>query len=252
MKDSTKRFTERVQQYARHRPGYPAEVMRTLSHEYSLVPSSIVSDIGSGTGILTRMFLDNGNTVYAVEPNPDMRRAAENSLGGYAGFHSVSGTAEHTSLPVGSIDFLTAAQAFHWFDRGKAKGEFRRILKPDGLVVLLWNERDTTSSAFLREYERLLLTFGTDYREVDHRKVDQNVVGGFLEGGHRHFLFEQTQTVDFEGLKGRLLSSSYVPNEDDPECPPMLEALGVIFRNFQRAGRVTFVYRTQMYCGRLS
>ena len=167
-KDSTQRFSSRVDNYVRYRPGYPPEVLELLRTECGLSPSSIVADIASGTGILTRMLLENGNRVFGVEPNPEMRRAGEQFLTRYPGFTSVAGSAEATMLDDHSVDIITAAQAAHWFERERARREFVRILVPGGWTVLLWNERDTDATPFLREYEQLLLTYGTDYKEVRH------------------------------------------------------------------------------------
>jgi len=151
-KDSLTRFSDRVEDYVKYRPGYPPQVIEVLRARCGLTPSSVVADVGSGPGNLARLFLDNGNEVFAVEPNAEMREAGKQSLGNRGGYRSVDGRAEGTRLENASVDFVTAGQAFHWFDWPHAKTEFRRILRPEGWVVLLWNERLTDSSPFLRDY----------------------------------------------------------------------------------------------------
>src|SRR5271156_4696408 len=169
--DATARFSSRVEKYVRYRPGYPKEIVDLLRKQCGLTADSVIADVASGTGIFTRMLLENGNRVFGVEPNAEMRHAGEEFLRSYPRFASVAGTAEATTLPDHGVDIVTAAQAAHWFDREKARREFIRILKPGGWCVLLWNERRTDSTPFLREYEQLLLTYGTDYREVRHERT---------------------------------------------------------------------------------
>jgi SAM-dependent methyltransferase len=224
--NSTQRFSSRVDNYIRYRPGYPPEILTTLKTECHLTPDSLVADIGSGTGLLTRMFLENGNRIWGVEPNADMRHAGERLLAGYRRFESVAGTAEDTTLPEHSVDFACAAQAAHWFDREKARREFARILKPRGWAVLVWNER-CIETPFLRDYEQLLLTYATDYQDVRHE-------------------------FDYDSLQGRLLSSSYAPQGDDARHQPMLQELRRIFDVHNQDGWVTFEYKTRLYYGQLS
>ncbi len=250
--DPTQRFSSRVEDYVKWRPGYPVELLETLKEGCGLVESSVIADIGSGTGILTELFLRHGNVVYAVEPNDEMRGAAERLLVHYKGFHSVSGRAEASGLADKSVDFVTAGQAFHWFDRDRARLEFRRILRPGGWVVLVWNERDTESTPFLRAYERLLETYGTDYRQVDHRQVDSKSLEAFYgPGGLQWKAFPNRQAFDQEGARGRLLSSSYVPAAGGPRFEAMLDELSAIFQAYSVDGRVVFEYRTLVYWGRL-
>src|SRR5216683_824394 len=169
----TTRFSDRVENYVRYRPGYPAEVLDLLRAECGLRPSHTVADIASGTGAFTRLLLENGNSVFAVEPNAAMREMGIAQLESFGSDRpvSVAGTAEETTLRSASVDFVTAAQAAHWFDLPRARAEFARILRsggPVGWCVLIWNERCTASTPFLRDYEQLLLTYGTDYKEVRH------------------------------------------------------------------------------------
>ena len=252
MIDSTKRFSRRVDNYIRYRPGYPPDVLNLLKEQCGLTAAFIVADIGSGTGILTELFLRNGNPVVGVEPNREMREAAERLLDNYPNFTSISGTAEATTLSERSVDFITASQAFHWFDREQSRREFVRILKPGGWVVLIWNDRELTSQ-FARDYEHLLRSYGTDYKDVNHKGVNARVLVPFF--GSNSFelaCFPNRQIFDWEGLKGRLLSSSYAPEPGHPQHAPMLEALNTLFSRYQTNGKVTFEYNTVVYYGRLA
>jgi SAM-dependent methyltransferase len=251
VKDATQRFSSRVENYVRFRPGYPTEVLALLSQECGLTPGSVIADIASGTGIFTRMLAENGNRVFGVEPNDEMRRAGEHFLRSYPRFTSVEGSAEATTLPDRSVDMVTAAQAAHWFHREKARREFIRILKPAGWTVLLWNERRTDSTPFLREYEQLLLTYGTDYQEVRHERTTAEIADFFAASRFRSCSLEMRQEVDYSGLEGRLLSSSYTPMPDDASYEPMLRELRRIFDAHQADGSVSLDYNTLVYYGQI-
>jgi SAM-dependent methyltransferase len=249
--NATSRFSDRVENYVRYRPGYPPEALQALRAECGLVPSHVVADIASGTGIWTRMLLENGNPVFGVEPNAEMREAGEGLLAGSPMFTSVAGTAEATTLADRSVDFVTAAQAAHWFDRERARREFARILKPGGWLVLLWNERVTDSTKFLRDYEQLLLTYGTDYQEVRHERTTAAVNEFFDPAPFQQRVFETRQEFDYAGLEGRLLSSSYAPGPEHPQHAPMLRELRRIFDACAVKGQVAFEYKTRLYFGQL-
>lgn len=250
--DSTERFSNRVENYIKYRPGYPEEILSCLSLECGLSSRSIIADIGSGTGILAELFLKHGLTVLGVEPNAEMRTAAEKLLAKHPSFRSINGKAEATTLERHSVDFVTAGQAFHWFDIRKSREEFLNILKPTGWVVLLWNDRQTVSTPFLKAYERLLINYSMDYQTVDHRNTDENVLAIFFD--HENFKLKQLkniQVLDLRGLRGRLLSSSYIPEKGHPNYEPMLAELDSIFTQHEVQGRVTIEYHTKMYYGRL-
>jgi SAM-dependent methyltransferase len=253
MTDATQRFSSRVENYIKYRPGYPNGVVETLRSECGLTADSIVADIGSGTGILTEMFLRNGNAVYGIEPNREMREAAERLLKDYPRFRSVAAQAEETRLDDAGVDFVTAGQAFHWFDREKTRREFARILRPHGWIALIWNERVTTTTPFLVAYEQLLKDYSTDYEQVDHRRIDDDVIRAFFgSDDFRLKQFKNAQVFDYEGVKGRLLSSSYAPEEGRPNYQPMIAELERIFQTYKDEGRVVFEYVTQMYYGQLN
>ncbi len=219
MTDSTQRFSNRVEAYIRSRPGYPAALLERLREACGLTPDAVIADVGSGTGILSEIFLANGNPLFGVEPNEAMRAAAERLLAGYPRFTSVAATAEATTLPSGSVDFVTAGQAFHWFDRERARAEFVRILRPGGWVVLVWNDRRMGSTPFLEGYEQLLQRFGTDYEQVTHTNVSEEALARWFGPGWAVATFPSHQDFEWEGLKGRLLSSSYTPAPGPPEPP---------------------------------
>jgi SAM-dependent methyltransferase len=250
--DPTARFGDRVADYVATRPGYPPAVLDLLRPEAGLTPTSVVADIGSGTGLSAELFLKVGNRVYGIEPNREMRTAAERPLAGYPQFHSVAGSAEETTLPDASVDLVVAGQAFHWFDAPRARAEFRRILRPTGSVALMWNTRRLDASPFLRGYEQLLQRFGTDYREVVHTNVDQAKLAAFFGPDEfRTFKLDNEQLFDREGLRGRLRSSSYTPPPFHPDFEPMMRELDRLFDEFHAAGRVRFEYDTELYVGRL-
>jgi len=250
--DPTLRFSSRVENYIRYRPGYPAEVLETLLTECGLTPAAVVADIACGTGIFTRMLLDHGNRVIGVEPNQAMREAAEKLLSGHANFTAIAGTAEETTLPDRSVDFATAAQAAHWFDLPRARKEFARILKPRGWAVLVWNERSTDTTPFLRAYEDLLIAYGTDYQQIRHEHTTDNIGSFFAPSPLQERVFEMQQEFDYAELEGRLLSSSYAPLQGHPKHTPMLKELQRIFDAHMKDARVGMEYRTRMYYGRLS
>jgi SAM-dependent methyltransferase len=251
MTDPTQRFTGRVEDYARYRPGYPPELLDLLRSECGLTESAVVADVGSGTGILARLLLDNGNRVFMVEPNDEMRRAGERLLSGHGRSESVAGSAEATTLPESSVDLVTAGQAFHWFDPEAARKEFARVLRPGGRVVLVWNDRRKHGGPFLEAYERLLQTYATDYAEVEHgRKGSPENVRGFFAPNHVYTAtFSNRQVMHYDGLLGRLRSSSYVPAEGQSGYLEMLGELQRIFRNHENGGQVVMEYVTRAYYG---
>ena len=252
MLDSVERFTGRVQDYIRARPGYPPEVVDTLAADCGLTSASVVADIGSGTGILTRLLLERGCEVFGVEPNDEMRQASASLLAGHPRFHAVSGRAEATSLPARSMDLAVAGQSFHWFDRDRARVELKRILQPGGYVVLIWNSRHTGGTPFLVAYERLLRRFATEYERVTHERIDPTIIADFFgAGGFREKGFPNRQTLDAKGLEGRLLSSSYAPGPGHAQHRSMLDELAHIFRSYEVDGTVRLDYTTKMYYGRL-
>ena len=252
MSNPIERFSNKVENYIKYRPGYPRQIISLLQSECGLTENSIIADVGSGTGILTELFLKNGNTVFGVEPNQWMRAAAERLLQDYPKFVSRNGSAECTNLQSGSVDFVTAAQSFHWFDHRSARAEFSRIAKPGGWVVLIWNERRVDSTAFLNACEELLLRYGTDYSQVRHENVTTQIGDFFSPERFKLSSFENVQEFDFDGLKGRILSASYTPEATAANFEPLMANLKAIFETHAKRGLVRFEYDTKIYYGHLT
>lgn len=250
--DAKQRFSSRVADYVRYRPDYPLELLPLLRTWCNLLPAHRIADVGSGTGLLSKLFLEQGNQVFGVEPNAEMRAAGEEFLRSFKNFTSVDGTAESTTLPEGSVDFATAGQAFHWFEPERARREFQRILKPEGRAILIWNERIVDETAFLRDYESLLKRYGTDYSRVSesYPRAEQ-MLEFFAPNEFTSHVLPNFQEFDFAGLSGRLRSSSYAPPPGHPRHQPMLAELEKIFAAHQKHGRVRMEYRTRVYAGKL-
>lgn len=247
----TRRFSVRVADYVKYRPGYPPELLEDLREQQLLTPGTRIADMGSGTGLLARVFLEAGHAVVGIEPNADMRAAGDEFLATFPRFQSRDATAEATGLPDVSVDLIIAGQAFHWFDRGRARAEFARILATGGGVALIWNER-LTHSPFLRAYEALVHTYATDYGKIDHRQITEELLRAFFSPhAMRITSHPNAQHFDFDGLRGRLLSSSYAPLPGDPRHEPMLKELRRIFDEHQRNGCVSFDYLTKIHTARM-
>jgi len=265
MSNSTSRFSDRVEDYVKYRPHYPEAILSYLQERYTFGPGWVVADIGSGTGISTELFLRFGNKVFAVEPNREMRSKAEELLARYPGFISVEGTAEATGLGDESVDLIVAGQAFHWFDPVKTRTEFVRIgrpgaaaragagevpVRPGAVVALIWNERLILSD-FEREYEGLILQYSGDYKTINHKNITDERIGDFFHPqSYELRSFENEQVFDFDGLKGRLLSSSYIPKEG-VRYSEMIAALKALFDRHAANGRVRVGYETKVYTGML-
>jgi SAM-dependent methyltransferase len=247
----TDRFSDRVEDYERFRPRYPAAVLDIIRDETGLMPDWTVADVGAGTGISTELFLDHGNPVYAVEPNAAMRGAAERRLGARSGFRGVDGTAEATTLADASVDLVVCAQAFHWFDPEAARREFSRILRPPRPVALIWNTRILDATPFLRDYETLLMEHGTDYVSVRHDRIDVRRLDRFFGGRYARRFMDNAQRLDLDGLIGRVLSASYTPSAGDPRREALLVELERIFDRHDVGGLVTLHYITEVYAGTL-
>jgi SAM-dependent methyltransferase len=251
--DSKNRFSSRVADYLRYRPHYPAGVLDLMQMQCQLTPAHAIADIGSGTGFLAELFLKNGNAVFGVEPNKDMREAGDEYLAAYPRFVSVDGSAEATTLGDSSVSFVTAGQAFHWFEPVATRREFSRILRPNGWVAIVWNDRSTAISGFAEAYEELLLRFGTDYARVKDSYPQPSDIRAFFE--HDIFLTREIpnyQIFDLDGLRGRLRSSSYAPTEEHPNFVPMMAELDGLFAEHQREGRVRMDFSTIAYLGQLN
>lgn len=249
--DATSRFSRTIAHYIRYRPGYPKDVLAFLKRELNLSSASVVADIGSGTGKSSELFLQNSNVVFAVEPNPDMRRAAEQLLHPFPNFKSINGAAEATTLPAQSIDFIVVGTAFHWFEPKATRQEFQRIIKPEGSILLMWNVRNNERSDFMPAYEDFLLNHATDYklvREVYHSTAEFDDFFGNKHWQRKNFV--NSQVFDFEGLLGRYLSCSYAFPENHVHFADAKAALRVIFDEHQENETVTLWYDTALYYGK--
>jgi SAM-dependent methyltransferase len=245
-------FTKTVQHYLKYRPSYPLEILDLLVKECGLSKKSIIADIGSGTGFLTKLFLDYGNTVYGIEPNQAMREAGEAYLAQYSDFHSISGTAEATHLDAASIDFITVGTAFHWFDLEKTKSEFKRIATDHAWIVLVWNVRDV-ESPLIHDYENLLLEYGNDYANSKAKKLDKVAMDSFFKGHSiKKAAFKNIQYFNWEGFKGRLLSTSFIPSSEHAKYKSMIEQLKSIFLRYEKNGVIEFLYQTNLYYSQIT
>jgi SAM-dependent methyltransferase len=245
--DSTRRFSNRVDQYARYRPSYPESLIDFLIRTCGLSSDSVVADIGSGTGLFTRLLLERGLTVHAIEPNDEMREEAEKSLADFPQFQSGIGTAEQTGLVDQTIDLVTSAQAFHWFDRKKARREFDRLLKNKGWVALVWNQRKI-EHPFQRDYENLLKTWAQDYGKVNHMNIHDEDIDEFFTPYHCITQeFDYQQVFDFEALIGRMLSSSYTPLPGSEAFSGLKQAARLLFDRHKINGQVNFEYRCRLF-----
>lgn len=243
----TERFSSRAADYARYRPGYPPPAIALLRERCQLAPQAQVADVGSGTGLLTQSLLASGAQVFAVEPNDSMRAAAETQLAGVAGFHSIKGSAEATTLPSLSIDLWVAGQAFHWFDVAAARREALRIVRPGACGALLWNERPQDAGPFSAEYDALLRRYAPEYEQIVASRANEASMREFLGGTLELASFPNQQLFDFAGLRGRLMSSSYAPQAGQPGHEPLLDELRALFERYQRGGHITFAYQTLVY-----
>jgi len=252
--NATTRFSDRAGDYDRFRPTYPWQVLTVARDELGLAGDWAIADIGSGTGILSRLFLENGNTVFGVEPNQQMAKYAVRNLGEFEQFLDVRGTAESTGLSDDSVELVVAAQAFHWFDAVQAGNEFRRILREPKAAMVIWNSRSLDATPFLSDYESFLLEWGTDYESVshNHRNEDASLDALFGPGQYRHVALSNEQLLDLNGLTGRIVSCSYVPNREDAKFPGMLEAIHQLFKTHQENGVVRMKYNTDIYLGVLN
>lgn len=244
--DNTKRFSNRVEDYIKYRPHYPKELTELLKKEIGLESHNIIADVGSGTGISSKLFLENGNLVYGVEPNDSMRTAQEYLLSSENNFISVNGTGEQTTLENNSIDVIFCGQAFHWLDKPKSKIEFQRILKPDGKIVLVWNQR-SLQSQFQQAYDKVLFECVPAYRNIKHRNSDNQEIAEFFDpASMKKVVLSNQQEFDLNSLIGRLQSSSYCPKSGAAH-QRLMQQIELLFMKYQKNNKITFEYDTNVY-----
>jgi SAM-dependent methyltransferase len=252
LRDPKTRFSDRVDDYIKYRPRYGAEVVEALERACGLKPFHVIADVGCGTGFSAEPLLHNGNAVIGIEPNPEMRQAGKRYLASYPNFEMREGTAEDTGLAAQSVHFVLAGQAFHWFPRDEARVEFARVLKPGGWCVLIWHDRSIDATPFLRAYEDFVQRHAVDYQQVVHREVANfEVLRTFFAPGEVNLIIiPAQQRFDSDGLRGRLLSSSYIPRQG-PKAEAMLAEFPELFASYQREGEVVLQYETKIFYGRL-
>ena len=242
--DSTKRFSSRAEDYVRFRPGYPTEVAAWVARRSGIESGAHVVDLGSGTGLLSRAFLDAGYRVTGVEPNEPMRRAGETFLAGSDRAAFVDGTAEATGLDDACCDLVVSGQAFHWFDPLACRRECLRIVRSPSPAAMIWNER-CLGTPFMDEYESLLLKRAPTYREITASHVDETALTAYF-GGRRfeRAEFPNAQRLNFEALRGRVMSSSYAPLPGAPGHDELMEGLDALFQRHALDGTVQIDYGT--------
>jgi SAM-dependent methyltransferase len=250
--DPISKFNKKVKKYTLYRPGYPSEIITFLQEELSFNKEHVVADIGSGTGLFTKLILENGNLTFGIEPNFSMREQSITELSNYQNFTIIDGRAEDTKLDTNSIDFIFAVQSFHWFNNNEARKEFKRILRNNGYVVLIWNQRSTDNSSFLKSYELLLKTYARNYNPSIHNGLDESYIKSFYYPNKYHIkkLFRR-QLLNYKELKGRLLSTTYAPGYNDPNYKLILIDLKTLFNEYNENGVVQIDYCVYIYYGKL-
>jgi len=250
--DNTNRFKDRADNYKKYRPDYPVDIINVLKDKCGLSKKTVIADIGSGTGIFTKLLLPYAGIVYAVEPNPEMRKVAEETLSSHDNFRSRGTRAEDTTLDSHSVDIVTAATAFHWFDKQITKEEFRRILKEDKWVVLVWNARNTLEHELLAAYETVFRKYVPEYEKKLHEnKNTRSINEWYGEGKSELTLFRNYKTLNWEGFRGRFLSSSYAPQEGHSNYERALEDLKRVYERFAHEDSIIFEYTTKVYVGKI-
>ncbi|GAB4213419.1 MAG: class I SAM-dependent methyltransferase [Roseiflexaceae bacterium] len=254
MADTYSHYSRIVENYRRYRPRYPQQLVEWLRAECGLAPGHVVADVGAGTGQLAELFLQNGQRVYAVEPNQEMLAAAEQELRAYPAFSGVAAPAEATTLPDASVDFVVVGNAFHWFDHGQVRREFARLLRPDGWVVLLWNLERNNGTPFAAAFEQVWRSYidpAARFATSSERTLPGYLTDFFGAGNLRQASFDNRQVCDFAALKGLMLSFLKAPQPGDPHHEAMLADLDTLFATYQQNGAVTLEYDTTVVYGRL-
>lgn len=250
--DNTKKFDGVSDTYSRYRPGYPGELVKLLEQKAGLNRDSVIADIGSGTGKLARIFLENGNFVFCVEPNGGMRAKAAEDLAVFQNVVLVDGTAEKTTLPDKSVDYVIAGQSFHWFDPDPAGKEFNRILRANGKVILVWNNRVTEKGGFTSEYDEICMKYSNGYHGSGSRAIDDRIISDFFTGEMLFFNMKNLQKLDLEGLEGRYFSASYALDPGSEGYADLIDSFEELFRRYQVDGYVSIEYETVVYAGSVS
>jgi ubiquinone/menaquinone biosynthesis C-methylase UbiE len=248
--NSTNRFSDRADNYNLYRPVYPAAIISWLEEKIGLNKDSRIADIGSGTGIFSTLFLASGYSLNAVEPNTEMRSVALKNLQHYHGFRNIDGTAEHTTLTDNSVDLITVAQAFHWFNEEAVKKEFKRILIPGGTILLVWNilQADTP---FLKGYAALKEKYAENLPHPGRANLE-SIQGFFYPSAVTTHQIRNIQWLTAEGLKGYLLSFSTVPLKTEILYNNMIDELKNLFEQYAENGLIKMEYETMLYLSKIA
>lgn len=248
--NTIERFNNRVQYYLKYRQGYSTKIIDSLKKEINFDETFDIADIGSGTGLLSKLFVNNGNIVYGVEPNDEMRKAAEDLFSENYNFISIKGTAENTTLANKCVDLITTAQSFHWFNSKLAKDEFKRILRNGGYVVIIFNVRKN-NTPFMKAYNKLQENINSDFKKVRLENVTSKDIAEFFSNKKfKEKQIDTSQELDYPSLRGRLLSCSYMPLSG-AENKRVLEELKDIFDKYNKKNKVIIEYQTKIYIGKL-
>jgi len=248
----TERFSSRVEAYRRFRSRYPREIIPLLEERCALTRESVIADIGAGTGMLSELFLENGNRVYGVEPNADMRAVCEELVPRHPLLTCVDGAAEETHLPDRSADFVAIGRALHWFDQARCRPEFIRILRPGGWVVLASQGPHTRSEPVVRDFQTILKEHGLDYAQMRHRYDLDNLARRLYAGGEFHEAeFASAEEMTYEELEGFMLSLSVTPQPGHPGFPAMQQALREYFARHESGGKIRIPMTCKIHFGHL-
>lgn len=246
--ENTKRFTNRSDNYVKYRPDYPPEIIELLQKEIHLDEFKDVADVGSGTGMFSRLFAKNGNITFGVEPNDEMRLKAEKSLGKYLNFISINGTAEFTNLADSSVDIVTAADAIHWFDMFKAKSEFSRILRDDGYCVIVYHITKN-NTPFMKEFNKLIKLL-KKAEKSDDEKFEKSVEKFFGPKKAKVKTLNSTHEMSFAELKGLVLSYAIMPEDGELHKKTLKELKNIFDRN-NLSGSVSMEYKIKILIGKI-
>lgn len=247
-------FSGKFSNYSKYRPGYPQNLLRLMEEHNALTPVTVVADIGSGTGIMSQLFLENGNTVYGVEPNDEMRQYSSISFRTYPNFHSVKGTGENTGLHDNSVGLVVCAQSFHWLNPDSVKKEFQRILIDQGHVGLIWNDKTQEENSFNSDYESIckrFKKFRPKYSSSGGTLIDHNIIDNFFKGSYKKMELENHQDLTLEGVMGRYSSTSYAIGPEEAGYESLVTEMKEAFRKYQNDGRVRIQYITKIFLGRV-
>ncbi|MEE1013816.1 MAG: class I SAM-dependent methyltransferase [Clostridia bacterium] len=245
--NNTKRFDGKGEIYAKARPKYATELFEYMKSELNIPQGSVFADIGSGTGIFTEQLLEKGYRVYAVEPNEDMRKQAEAKLSNNNFFVSVNGTDSNTNIADNSVDYISIAQAFHWFDADAFRKECNRILKPNGKIMIVYNSRDI-DAACTKALAELRSEYNSEFHGFSNGISDEKCKA-FFNGNCDVFRMDNSQSYDKQGYVNRVLSSSYSLCEGDEKYEEYLKEINQIFDKYSVDGLLTVPTYTVAYIG---